>query len=209
MSPSLSPSSDQLLAVVYDGPIGLAVVAAEGDDRGRLMRANPALCELLGYTEGELLEMTFHSISHPDDAGDGREAFDRLLAGDVHSLDVERRVMTAAGEVRWVRLYVSRPHDAPRRVVVQVSDISEQKRLVTGQAAMIDAAIDAIVGIDAAGLLTEFNPAAERVFGYSGASVTTPDALERAAGFLQKPFNAEELLDCVGEALFAGARPPV
>jgi hypothetical protein len=26
--------------------------------------------------------MTFHSISHPDDAGDGREAFDLLLAGD-------------------------------------------------------------------------------------------------------------------------------
>jgi PAS domain S-box-containing protein len=178
MPPTLSPSSDQLLTVVYDGPVGLAVVGAEGDDRGRLLSVNPALCLLLGYTEEELLERTFHSISHDDDAGDGREAFDRLLMGDVDSLDVERRLVTAAGDVRWARLYVSRLHDAPLRVVVQVSDISEQRRLLARQAALIDAAIDAIVGIDAEGLLTEFNPAAERVFGYAKAVAVGRSAAE-------------------------------
>ena len=170
MSTSLSPSSDQLFSVVFDGPVGLAIVAADGPEQGQLLRVNPALCELLGYSEQELLELTFGGISHPDDAGSGDDAFAQLLGGSVDSLEVERRLVTAAGEVRWARLYVSRldrEGDSPRQVLVLVTDISELKRLLTGQAAMIDAAIDAVVGMDAEGRITEFNPAAERIFGYS------------------------------------------
>ena len=169
MSTSLFPSSDRLFSVVFDGPVGLAIVAADGAERGRLLRVNPAFCELLGYSEEELLERTFGEISHPDDAGSGGDPFAELLTGSVDSLEVERRLLAAGGGVRWARLYVSRLEaeaDTPRQVVVQVTDISELKRLLIGQAAMIDAAINAIVGMDAGGLITEFNPTAERIFGY-------------------------------------------
>jgi two-component system, cell cycle sensor histidine kinase and response regulator CckA len=54
-------------------------------------------------------------------------------------------------------------------------------------------------------------PAPPVVFmsGYSGASVAAPEDLERAAGFIQKPFDAHALLHVVGEALAAGTRAPV
>ena len=37
MPSSLSPSSDKLLSVVFDGPVGLAVVTADGPRHGRLL----------------------------------------------------------------------------------------------------------------------------------------------------------------------------
>jgi PAS domain S-box-containing protein len=181
MPSSLSPSSDKLLSVVFDGPVGLAVVTADGPLHGRLLSANPAFGELLGYSEEELVELTFQAISHPDDTGAESEVFERLMSGDVDSLDVERRLLTSSGDVVWARLYVSRldtGRDGESQAVVQVSDISEQKRLVAGQAAMIDAAIDAIVAVDSTGVITGFNPAAERVFGYSKQVVVGRPALE-------------------------------
>ena len=79
-------------------------------------------------------------------------------------------------------------------------------------AMLTDVAMPRMSGLELARRLPEERPPAPPVVfmsGYSGASVSTPEALERAAGFLQKPFNADELLHCVGEALAAGARPPV
>jgi PAS domain S-box-containing protein len=181
MPTSISPSNDRLLSVVFDGPIGLAVLTADGPERGRMVSANPAFCELLGYSEEQLLERTFQGISHPDDTGSEPDDFGRLMAGELDSLEVERRLLTSSGEPRWARLYVSRfdgGREGSSQVVVQVSDIAEQKRLVASQAAMIDAAIDAIVGVDSAGLITGFNPAAERAFGYSKQVALGRSALE-------------------------------
>ncbi len=45
-------------------PVGIAEVGLDG----RFQRPNPALCELLGYTEEELSGMTTADVSHPEDA---------------------------------------------------------------------------------------------------------------------------------------------
>jgi PAS domain S-box-containing protein len=170
MSTSVTPHSDQLLDVVLGGPVGMALIAADEQDRGRILRVNRAFCDLLGHSEEELLARTIQSISHPDEAGAGAEAFERLVAGGVDSLDLERRLITSSGEERSARLYVSRlevGRDASPQLVLQVSDLTELRLLVERQAAMIGSTLDAIVGMDADGRITEFNPAAERIFGYT------------------------------------------
>ena len=43
-----------------------AVGVAQGDPaNGRFLRVNPKMCEITGYSEGELLGMTFLEITHP------------------------------------------------------------------------------------------------------------------------------------------------
>jgi PAS domain S-box-containing protein len=169
---SPSPSSEQLFEVLRESPTGMAVVQATEPGRGRFLMVNEALCELLRYSEEQLLRLTFQDVSHPDDVAQDVALYEQMIAGEVQSYGLEKRLIASDSEVRWVRLHVSLlrdEQDAPLYTVGQAVDITELKRALTSQAALIDSALDAIVGMDAQGLITEFNPAAERAFGYSKA----------------------------------------
>jgi PAS domain S-box-containing protein len=65
------------------------------------------------------------------------------------------------------RSYIDLAGETPRRLV----DEAELREIEARKAAMLESAIDAVVAIDHRGLITEFNPTAERVFGYSRAEV--------------------------------------
>jgi PAS domain S-box-containing protein len=174
MLPLIAPSSEQLFEVLRGSPTGMAVVRATEPEQGRILMVNEALCELLRYSEEELLERRFQDISHPDDLPREMELYEQLVAGGVHSYGMEKRLIASDGDVHWIRLHVSLVRDeqgAPLYSVGQAIDITELKRALTSQAALIDSALDAIVGMDAEGRITEFNPAAERTFGYSKAVV--------------------------------------
>ena len=54
-------------------PIGMALVSLDG----RLLKVNRALCDLVGYSEAELLTRTFHDLTYPEDL----EAVRRMCAG--------------------------------------------------------------------------------------------------------------------------------
>src|SRR5260370_32150184 len=45
--------------------IGMALVSPQG----AWLRVNRSLCDLVGYTEQELLESNFQAVTHPDDLG--------------------------------------------------------------------------------------------------------------------------------------------
>ena len=60
-------------------PNGIAVV----DLVGRFVRANQALCAMLGRTEADLLNLSFQDITHPDDLDPDRALVARLLVGEI------------------------------------------------------------------------------------------------------------------------------
>src|SRR6202044_1081078 len=56
--------SEDLFAGAFEhAPIGLALTSPDG----RWLKVNRALCDLVGYSESELLARTFRDITHPDD----------------------------------------------------------------------------------------------------------------------------------------------
>ncbi|HEX2234087.1 MAG TPA: PAS domain S-box protein [Thermoleophilaceae bacterium] len=172
MLPLVTPSNEQLFEVLRESPTGMAVVRATEPEQGRILMVNEALCELLRYSEEELLRRTFQDISHPDDLPHEMELYEQLVSGAVHTYGMEKRLIASDGEARWIRLHVSLLRDeqgGPLYSVGQAIDITELKRALASQAALIDSALDSIVGMDAEGRITEFNPAAERTFGYSKA----------------------------------------
>lgn len=63
--------------------------------------------------------------------------------------------------------YIDLAGETPRRLV----DESEVRESEARKAAMLESAIDAVVAIDHRGVITEFNPTAERIFGYSRGEV--------------------------------------
>ena len=63
--------------------------------------------------------------------------------------------------------YIDLSGEKPRRLV----DEAEIRESEARKAAMLESALDAVIAIDHRGIITEFNPSAERIFGYTPAEV--------------------------------------
>ena len=109
-------------------PIGMTLVGLDGS----FIRCNQALCDLLGYSEAELLALTFQDITHPDDLDIDLNHVQRLLDGDAASYTMEKRYVTKAGRFVWVLLAASLVRDddgAPTHFISQIKDITETRRM--------------------------------------------------------------------------------
>ncbi|BAN50766.1 PAS domain S-box protein [Metapseudomonas resinovorans] len=107
--------------------IGMALVGLDG----RLQRVNHALCDMLGYSEDELITLSFQDLTHPDDLAGDLELVREILAGRRHSYRLEKRYLHRSGREIWGLLAVSlvRDHDGePLYFISQVEDIDRRKR---------------------------------------------------------------------------------
>ncbi len=126
MHERLLASEELFRSTVDNAPVGIAIVGSEG----RWLRVNKVLCELTGFSEDELLLKSFERLSHPDDVESDLEERRRLLAGEIASYQVEKRLRRADGTTFWSLLAVSPVHGPagePVRLVCQMLDISERK----------------------------------------------------------------------------------
>lgn len=77
----LRTSEETFRLAMEHEPIGKALVAPDG----RWIKANSALCQILGYTEEELMTLSFQDLTHPEDLQADLELVQRLVEGDIHS----------------------------------------------------------------------------------------------------------------------------
>lgn len=97
---------------------------------GRWLKVPPTLCELLGYTEQELLAGTFKDVTHPDDFEADWNQCQRLIRGEIRSFDLEKRYLHKDGHVIWIYLNCSVVEDDQGRLVhflTYIKDITERK----------------------------------------------------------------------------------
>jgi len=87
--------------------IGMSLVSLDG----RWLEANPALCQIVGYSEKELLTKTFQEITHPDDLETDLAYVRQILAGEILAYKMEKRYFHKSGHVVWVLLSVSLVRD--------------------------------------------------------------------------------------------------
>src|SRR5262249_35267297 len=87
-------------------------------------------CDIVGYTQAELLEMRIQDIVHPDDLLRNVELHRRLVeAGE--SFVIEKRYLRKDGSEVWVNSNVSPTRNAMGvidGVVAVVTDITDRKR---------------------------------------------------------------------------------
>jgi diguanylate cyclase len=121
------PAADVFETAFSHAPIGMALLAPDG----RWIKVNAAACAIAGRTEAELLACSYRDISHPDDRDIDQEQIELLLAGEISGYQIERRYLTAAGEIVWGLVSVTLVRDAagaPRHFICQIEDISVRKR---------------------------------------------------------------------------------
>lgn len=123
------PRMDPLANLMFTAsPMGMALLSLGG----RVERANRALCELVGYTEAELVGRAAADLVHPDDRAAQAEQAGRLLSGELTATTFSQRLLGASGRELPVRFSLSVSRDAagrPERLVVQAEDRAERERL--------------------------------------------------------------------------------
>ncbi|HWM41152.1 MAG TPA: PAS domain S-box protein [Burkholderiales bacterium] len=105
---------------------GIAHVALDG----AFLRVNRKLCEILGYSEQELIGRSVKEISHPDDRDVTDAARARLRAGEIESVRMEKRYLRHDGATVWVDLTVALargPEGALLHEISIMEDISQRK----------------------------------------------------------------------------------
>ncbi len=107
----------------------LVMVTQVGLD-GRWLKVPQSLCDLLGYTEEELLSQTFKDVTHPDDFESDWIQCLRLIRGEIRSFDLEKRYIRKDGETIWIYLncsVVEDDHGRPVHFITYIRDITDRK----------------------------------------------------------------------------------
>ena len=123
----LQESEERFRSAFDYAPIGMALVTPEG----RWLQVNRSLCEILGYSETELLSTNFQAITDAEDIQTAEIHINELLAGKIASHQMEKRYVHKHGHVVWAFLSISLARDAQDRslrMIFQIQDITDRKR---------------------------------------------------------------------------------
>ena len=122
----LRESEERFHEAFANAAIGMAIVSLDG----RWLQVNRSICEMVGYSESELLATNFQEITHPDDLETDLGYVRQMLAGEIPYYHLEQRYLHKQGHVVWILLSVSLVRDSegnPLYFVAQIQDITERK----------------------------------------------------------------------------------
>lgn len=147
---------------------------------GRFLYVNHAMGLLTGYSREELLQMNLHDLAAPEFKGSARRCGEEYLGGDDNTpVRYEFKIATKGGEERWIDFTVSRiPYKGMPAIIGTAFDVTDRKH--TEEAlwettrtlqSFIQASPLALVVLDPEGKVKLWNPAAERIFGWSAQEV--------------------------------------
>jgi PAS domain S-box-containing protein len=199
--------SEEEFRTLFDlSAIGMAQVSPEG----RYLRVNRKLCQMLGYSEQELLNLTLHEVTHPEDRELSAEKLSSSFAGEPEEYSIEKRYLRKDGQLIWVLINWTVVRDAEGRslrTVANIQDITARKRAeeaLRANEAQLRAILDhsaAVVSVkDLEGRFLRVNRWYEVMHGWSGAEVK---------GKTDYDLHAREIADVVRandrEVIAAGA----
>ena len=178
--------SEELFRTAFEGA---AVGMLMSTPHGNIVRANPALCELLGYTLAEMRRLDVIELTHPDERPLTIEALQRLRSGEIPRFFAEKRYIRKDGEPVWVQISaapVRGPDGGVRCHVTQVVDLTARRESEERFRLLFESSPHGMDIIDAEGRMLQANSALLHMLGYERdellalhiADFTHPDDLE-------------------------------
>ena len=164
-------SEEQFRGAFEYSAIGMALFNIDGQCK----RANQSLCDMLGYTKDELMDIRFIDITFPDDIPRNMELLDELIAGSRDSYHMEKRYLHKSGRPVWVLLGVSilrETNGQPVQLISQIQDITKIKEAEQAMAIseekyrkIFENTQDIYYRTDQNGIITEISPSIEKYYG--------------------------------------------
>jgi PAS domain S-box-containing protein len=125
---ALRASEEQFRAMFDTASVGIG----QADPRtGQFLRVNPKMCEITGYSAGEMLQMRVPDLTDAEDRQRDWEAFQRVVRGEAPNYRLEKRYVRKNGSLAWVNVNMTVLRDSagqPTRTMATIEDITERKR---------------------------------------------------------------------------------
>ena len=141
---ALRKSEEQFRLTFEMAPIGMAISSLNG----KFERVNQALCDALGYSQEELLGVSFADISHSEDWDAHRNLEQKLIEGEESNFQIEKRFIAKNRRIvdTLLKVLVVRdPDGKPLHFNNQIVDITERKSME--KQLLHDALHDALTGL--------------------------------------------------------------
>lgn len=120
-------NEESLLVSALDSiTLGVALVTLDG----RLLKVNPALCQILGYSPEAILALGLSGITYKDD-WQKSSFFSQAFSYNPAQTPVETRYLHSSGQIVYALTYVSLIRDndrVPLYLLVQIQDVTKSKQ---------------------------------------------------------------------------------
>ena len=100
---ALRESEDRFRGAFANTGIGMCLVAPDG----RFLQVNASMCDMLGYTQQELLAYTFQEVTHPKDRSKSQDLSHRMALDEVRFSQLEMRYLPNGGNIIWTILTIT------------------------------------------------------------------------------------------------------
>ncbi|MBL4638672.1 MAG: EAL domain-containing protein [Proteobacteria bacterium] len=126
---ALTQSEHKFRIIFEQAAVGVAQIDSK---TGEFVKINKKYCDIVGYTEAEMLALTVPKITHPDDLHQDFNNMEQLFNREVTEFSIAKRYLHKNGTIVWVNLNVSPMWDdseEPSYYVGVVEDITDAHKL--------------------------------------------------------------------------------
>lgn len=120
--------SEERFRSAFDlAPIGMALVSSDG----HFAQVNQSLCDILGYTDGELKGRSFRDLTNPNDLQIFQSHIDQVLDSRLLNTQMETRYRHKLGYEVCALVGISLIRDSQSsslHLILQIQDITDRKR---------------------------------------------------------------------------------
>jgi two-component system, LuxR family, sensor kinase FixL len=125
----LRQAEEELRLIFRRAPVGMATLAATHEVDGHYLSVNESLCNMLGYTEGELLARSVRDVTPPEDMDVVLQNFQQLLSG-AEAVKYEKRFIHKDGSLVHALVNLSVINDHAGRPLLIISQILDRTDVV-------------------------------------------------------------------------------
>jgi PAS domain S-box len=193
-------------SIFENSSLGIALVGLNG----KYLMVNSALCEIMGYTEEEMQQLTLFQITHPDDIDLSDNLMERLIKEKETVISQTKRYIHKEGKTIWAEIssrLIYNADNIPLYFITHINDITERKiaeDLKKENEEKFRIAFNnsptGMSMIRADGHYVAVNPMLCDMFGYTAEEllsgtinkITHPDDIERSHEWIRKKISGDD-----------------
>ena len=123
----LQKSEERFRGYFESALVGFAITSLDKN----WIYANDCVCDMLGYSQEELQELTWAELTYPDDLAADVALFEQLLAGKIDHYTMDKRFIRKDGTIVYVFLSVTARYQKDgtiAHIVATLQDITKRKQ---------------------------------------------------------------------------------